>query len=94
MLATVLQVVPARREETICARTSPSALRPGDLAAIGRRMDDDVIALITAILQRAPQWVRHDLLSKEEMTRLRAEETLAAMIANGLRAGTSDSPTS
>lgn len=57
-------------------------------------MDDDIAASITAILQRAPQWVRHDLLSKEEVTRNRAEETLAAMIANGLRAGTSESATS
>lgn len=54
-------------------------------------MNDEMTALITAILERAPHWIRHDLLSKDVTVRTRAEETLAAMIANGLRAGTSDS---
>lgn len=54
-------------------------------------MDDEMTKLITAILERAPQWVRHDLVSKDATTRTRAEETLAAMIANGLREGTGDS---
>lgn len=56
-------------------------------------MNDEITALITAILERAPHWIRHDLLSKDVTARSRAEETLAAMIAIGLRAGTSDSTT-
>ncbi|WP_371262455.1 DUF6771 family protein [Sphingobium sp. AP50] len=61
------------------------------LLAIGALMDDEIAKLITATLERAPQWVRHDLSSKDASTRGRAEETLAAMIANGLREGTGDS---
>lgn len=47
-------------------------------------MDDKTQATITAIIARAPEWIRHDLLSKEASARTRAEETLAAMIANAL----------
>jgi hypothetical protein len=32
------------------------------------------------LLARMPEWVRTDLASKDAMTRLRAEDTLAAMI--------------
>lgn len=37
---------------------------------------------ITAIVARAPDWMRQDLLSKDPIVRRRAEETLAAMITN------------
>jgi len=47
-------------------------------------MDDTLQATITAVIARIPEWVRHDLLSKEASARTRAEETLAAMIANAL----------
>ena len=47
-------------------------------------MDDTLLATITAVIARAPEWIRHDLLSKETSIRTRAEETLAAMIANAL----------
>jgi hypothetical protein len=40
--------------------------------------------LILSILQRLPQWIRHDLAGKDDNTRLRAEESLAAMIADAL----------
>jgi hypothetical protein len=33
------------------------------------------------VLARAPEWLRHDLSSKDHQTRARAEETLAAMIS-------------
>ncbi|MDH7975434.1 hypothetical protein QH494_24875 [Sphingomonas sp. AR_OL41] len=39
---------------------------------------------ITAIVARAPDWMRQDLLSKDSVIRLRAEETLGAMIASAL----------
>lgn len=40
---------------------------------------------ILAVIERAPQWVRHDLESKDDSLRARAEETLAAMIAAALQ---------
>jgi hypothetical protein len=47
-------------------------------------MNDTLQATVTAILSRVPEWVRHDLASKDQSSRTRAEETLAAMIANAL----------
>lgn len=47
-------------------------------------MNEDSAATIAAIIARAPEWIRRDLLSREESARTRAEEALAAMIANGL----------
>jgi hypothetical protein len=40
------------------------------------------------VIERAPQWIRRDLESKDENIRSRAEETLAAMIGNALDGGT------
>ena len=48
-------------------------------------MQDDLQATITAIIARTPEWVRQEVLSKEQATRARAEEALAAMIANALK---------
>ncbi|MGO4169552.1 DUF6771 family protein [Novosphingobium sp. YAF33] len=48
-------------------------------------MVTDLSSTILQILERAPQWVRHDLESKELAIRTRAEETLAAMIASALQ---------
>lgn len=42
------------------------------------------IVAITAVLANAPQWIRHDLCSLDQKLRLRAEESLAAMIAAAL----------
>jgi hypothetical protein len=53
--------------------------------------DDTASAIILRVIERAPQWVRHDLAAKDEAIRTRAEETLAAMIANALDTGTSES---
>ena len=47
-------------------------------------MKDTLQATITSILQRAPEWIRQELSSKEKATRARAEEALAAMIASAL----------
>ena len=54
-------------------------------------MDEKLTNLITTIVGRVPQWIRHDLLSKDPAVKQRAEETLAAMIANALAAGTDES---
>lgn len=48
-------------------------------------VQDDPQAAITAIIARTPEWVRQELLSKEQATRARAEEALAAMIAVALK---------
>lgn len=48
-------------------------------------MQYDLQAAITVIIARTPEWVRQELLSKEQATRARAEEALAAMIANVLK---------
>lgn len=49
-----------------------------------RGMNSEHGALILAVLQRAPQWIRHDLAAKDDNTRLRAEESLTAMIVDAL----------
>lgn len=54
-------------------------------------MNDTISAIILRVIERAPQWIRHDLESKDDAIRTRAEETLAAMIANALETGTSES---
>lgn len=47
-------------------------------------MTDDLSQRILTALVRLPDWLRRDLSSKDEATRQRAEETLAASIANAL----------
>lgn len=44
--------------------------------------------LILRVLERAPRWVRRDLDSKDAVVRIRAEESLAAMIADALESET------
>jgi hypothetical protein len=51
---------------------------------------DNLQNLIEDALRRAPEWIRHDLMSKDKALQARAEETLAAMIAAALRQA--DSP--
>ncbi|WP_197279307.1 hypothetical protein [Novosphingobium sp. AAP1] len=50
-------------------------------------MDDTTSAIVLTVIGRAQQWIRHDLDAKDDAIRARAEETLAAMIANALRDG-------
>jgi hypothetical protein len=47
-------------------------------------MTGDINQLVLRVLERAPQWVRQDLLSSDPVVRARAEETLAAMISSAL----------
>jgi hypothetical protein len=42
---------------------------------------EDLAAIVTAALKRAPEWMRSDLVSVDPVLRRRAEEALAAMIA-------------
>ncbi len=46
---------------------------------------DALTARLTAIVERAPDCVRNDLVSKDAAARTRAEQVLAAIIANALR---------
>jgi hypothetical protein len=48
-------------------------------------MDEHFQAIILAVVERAPQWVRRDLEAKDIGVRARAEETLAAMISAALK---------
>lgn len=41
-------------------------------------------ALIANAIARAPEWMRRELLADEKAIRVRAEEALAAMIADAL----------
>jgi len=51
----------------------------------------DPADIIHAVVQRSPQWLHHGLVSQDPALRARAEETIAAMIADALaRAGTAD----
>jgi hypothetical protein len=52
---------------------------------MGVDMNDTLTPVILQAIERAPQWVRHDLESKDPVIRIRAEETLAAQIAAALR---------
>lgn len=45
---------------------------------------EDLTATIARVLAKAPQWVRHDLGAADTSVRTRAEDTLAAMIADAL----------
>ncbi|MDX3910800.1 MAG: hypothetical protein QHC67_13420 [Sphingobium sp.] len=57
------------------------------IAAGATVMDQpDLTAIVTAVLAKAPQWIRHDLASTDATLRVRAEESLAAMIAAALGA--------
>jgi hypothetical protein len=53
-------------------------------------MHDNIEATILIMLQRTPQWIRHDMAVKEARVRTRAEAALAAMIAQAIAAESSD----
>jgi len=52
-------------------------------------MEEKMNAMILKVIERAPQWLRHDLGSRDAAARGRAEETLAAMIRDALTNGNS-----
>lgn len=47
-------------------------------------MNETLTGTVLQVIERTPQWVRHDLDSKDAAIRGRAEKTLAAMIAAAL----------
>ena len=59
-------------------------MRGKSVGGIGGAMDAKTTATILRVIERAPLWLRHDLEAKDAAVRRRAEEALAAMIADGL----------
>ena len=47
-------------------------------------MTRELTDTILRVIERAPDWIRRDLVSKDAVARIRAEESLAAMIADAL----------
>src|SRR3546814_7721093 len=47
-------------------------------------MTRELTDTILRVVERAPDWIRRDLDSKDAVVRIRAEESLAAMIADAL----------
>ena len=47
-------------------------------------MTRELTDTILRVIERAPQWVRRHLDTKDPVARIRAEEALAAMIADAL----------
>jgi len=47
-------------------------------------MPSDLQTTVHTVVERAPQWLRHDLTSQDKAMRTRAEETISAMIADAL----------
>ena len=48
-------------------------------------MSQDLSRIVEAVLARAPEWIRRDLVQTDPASRRRAEEALAAMIAAALQ---------
>lgn len=57
----------------------------GSRLAIAAGMTDDLTTIVLGAIERAPQWIRRDLESRDRVVRIQAEESLAAMIADTLR---------
>ena len=47
-------------------------------------MTQELTGTILRVVERSPQWIRRDLDAKDPAARIRAEESLAAMIAAAL----------
>lgn len=70
---------------TGCAKAKTEAqLQAGCRSGRDKTMTNDQQATILAAIERAPDWMRRDLAAKDEASRRRAEESLAAIIASAL----------
>lgn len=47
-------------------------------------MTSELTNIVLRVIERAPQWIRRDLDSKDAFARIPAEESPAAMIADAL----------
>ena len=59
----------------IADRAAQAPCRSRNLSGIAPAMNDPLQQKITAIVARAPDWMRQDLLSKDVVIRQRAEES-------------------
>ena len=66
----------------------PKRMRQG----IAWIMEDELYRAVHATIAKAPEWVRSELASKDATARQRAEDALAAMIANALGHGSGQPP--
>lgn len=64
---------------------SAPMIASGSRLAIAAGMTDDLTTIVLGAIERAPQWIRRDLESRDRVVRIQAEESLAAMIADTLR---------
>lgn len=53
--------------------------------SIANAMKEELTEIVLTVLQRAPEWIRHDLGAKDASLRARAEEVLAAMVDAAIR---------
>jgi hypothetical protein len=53
--------------------------------SIANAMDEELMKIVLTVLQRSPEWIRHDLGAKDSSLRARAEEVLAAMVEAAIR---------
>lgn len=72
-----------RRPPTDLSVDKPALARV-QIAPQSQTMNEALTDMILAVIGRAPEWIRHDLVAKDAAIRTRAEERLAAMIANAL----------
>lgn len=81
----------ARDGSTVGPMPAPTTLLDS-LGWSGHRpgMTQNLAPVIRHVLERAPQWVRRDLDSKDPAIRARAEDTLAAMICSALQENETD----
>ena len=47
-------------------------------------MTRELTNIILRVVERVPEWIKRDLDAKDPVARIRAEESLAAMIADAL----------
>jgi hypothetical protein len=55
-------------------------------------MESDAYPAVEAAIAKTPEWIRIELASKEPTARQRAEEALAAIIANALECDADKQP--
>jgi len=49
-------------------------------------MSEGIQTITNAAIANVPEWIRHELASKDALTRARAEGAMAAMVASALTA--------
>ena len=66
------------------ASRGTSGLPPRTIVGMAGEMNINLIDIIQAVVARAPAWLRHDLAAADPSVRARAEDAMAAMIAEAI----------